>query len=284
MPKKNTSWGNVAPWYHNLLKSGQGTFQHDVILPNILRLLDAKSGQTILDLACGPGFFSREFKKSCTKVIGIDIASELIAFAKTATAEAGSRNGGKVPGVEFYTASADKIPMVKNKSVDAVTIILSLQNIENMAGVMSECARVLKPQGRLLLVLNHPAFRVPKESAWDWDEAKHIQYRRVDKYLSEARVKIDMHPGLSSEALAKEDKPGSQPQIFTWSFHRPLQVYVKTLAKAGFVVTKLEEWISNRPGPKGKTFGALEQARKEIPLFLFLEARLHPDLSRDYAG
>jgi hypothetical protein len=49
-------------------------------------------------------------------------------------------------------------------------------------------------------------------------------------------------------------------------------VYVKALAKAGFSVTKLEEWISNRQGPKGRTFSALEQSRKEIPLFLFLGA------------
>jgi hypothetical protein len=117
----------------------------------------------------------------------------------------------------------------------------------------------LKPNGQLFLVLNHPTFRVPKESSWGWDEEKNIQYRRIDKYLSEARVKIEMHPG-------------DDPSVHTWSFHRPLQVYVKALAKAGFSVTKLEEWISNRQGPKGRTFSALEQSRKEIPLFLFLGA------------
>ncbi|MEK7623113.1 MAG: SAM-dependent methyltransferase, partial [Patescibacteria group bacterium] len=131
----------------------------------------------------------------------------------------------------------------------------------SMAVVLSECRRVLKANGRLLLVLNHPVFRVPKASAWGWDEANHVQYRRIDKYLSVARLKIEMHPG-------------DDPSIHTWSFHRPLQVYMKALHKAGFAVTRLEEWISNRQGPKGKTFVALEQARKEIPLFLFLEARL----------
>lgn len=245
-----TSWGKVAPWYHNLLKAKSGTYQHDVILPNLLRLLAPKKGQTILDLACGSGFFAREFAKSGAQVTGIDIAPELIAFAKK-----------EIPNVDFFVASADRIPMVKSKTVDAVTIILSLQNIENMAGVLAECARVLKPHGRLLLVMNHPTFRVPKESGWDWDDEKHIQYRRIEKYLSEARVKIEMHPG-------------DDPSIHTWSFHRPLQAYFKALHKAGFAVTKLEEWIGNRQGPKGKTFAALEQARKEIPLFLCLEARV----------
>ncbi|MBP9694850.1 MAG: methyltransferase domain-containing protein [Candidatus Magasanikbacteria bacterium] len=245
---KSTSWGNVAPWYHNLLKAKSGTFQHDVILPNLLRLVSPKPGQMILDLACGSGFFAREFAAAGAKVVGVDIAKELIAFAKQ-----------EVKGVEFFVASADKIPVIKSASIDTITIVLALQNIENMAGVFTECSRVLKPNGQLFLVLNHPTFRVPKESSWGWDEEKNIQYRRIDRYLSEARVKIEMHPG-------------DDPSVHTWSFHRPLQVYVKALAKAGFSVTKLEEWISNRQGPKGRTFSALEQSRKEIPLFLFLGA------------
>lgn len=248
MKQKKTSWGNVASWYHELLKSGKGTFQHDVILPNILRLLGAKNAQTIVDLACGPGFFAREFAKTGARVTGIDISEELIAFAKR-----------EARRVEFFVASADQIPMIQDKSVDAVTIILALQNIENMAGVFAEAKRVLKPSGRLLLVLNHPAFRVPKASEWGWDEERSVQYRRVDAYMSEARVKIEMHPG-------------DDPSIHTWSFHQPLQVYMKALHKYGFCVSRMEEWISNRQGPKGKLFAASEKSRKEIPLFLFLEA------------
>lgn len=248
MNKKQTSWGNVAPWYHELLKSGKGTYQPDVLLPNILRLVDTKKGETILDLACGPGFFAREFAKGGASVVGIDISKELIAFAKK-----------EVRSVAFYVASADRIPMVADKSMDAIMIILALQNIENMAGVFAECHRVLKPSGRLLIVLNHPAFRVPKASEWGWDEARMAQYRRVDAYLSESRAKIEMHPG-------------DDPSIYTWSFHRPLQVYMKALMKNGFCISRMEEWISNRQGPKGKRFAASEKARKEIPLFLFLEA------------
>jgi SAM-dependent methyltransferase len=246
--KQTTSWGNVALWYHTLLKNPKGTYQHDVILPNILRLLGAEKGNAILDVACGSGFFAREFAKTGAQVFGTDISSELIAFAKH-----------EVPGVAFSVAPADAMSFVKEKSMDAVTIILAIQNIENMAGVFAECSRVLKPKGRLLIVLNHPAFRVPKASEWGWDEEHLAQYRRVDAYLSDARVKIDMHPG-------------DDPSIHTWSFHRPLQTYMKALQKQGFCLARMEEWISNRQGPKGRKFAASERARKEIPLFLFLEA------------
>lgn len=254
--KTSTSWGEVADWYHDLLESGEGTYQQDVILPNLLRLLGEIKGKTILDLACGSGFFTRAFYRAGARVVAIDLSPELIALGKETLAREKPSGGA----VAWHAASADAIPLVKDKSVDAVTIILSIQNMENALGVFRECARVLKPGGHLLLVMNHPAFRVPKKSGWGWDEKPCIQYRRLDEYLSESKIKIDMHPG-------------EQKRQHTISFHRPLQVYFKHLAKAGFAVTRLEEWISNRQGPKGKRFAASEKARHEMPLFLFLEGR-----------
>lgn len=253
--KKDTSWNNVATWYHDLLESGDGTYQKDVILPNITRLLGDIKNKTVLDLACGPGYFVREYARVGAKVIGIDLAPELIALGKEMMAKEKFASN-----VTWHVASADRIPMVTDHSVDVITIILSLQNIENMASVFRECARVLKTDGKLLLVLNHPTFRIPKQSDWGWDEQKNVQYRRVDAYLSESKVKIDMHPGKKTDD-------------YTISFHRPLQTYAKQLSKAGFAITRLEEWISNRIGPKGKTFKALEKSRHEIPLFLFIEAK-----------
>lgn len=249
MPKQNkTSWGGVAKWYEDLLQ-GEGTYQKEVILPNLLRLLDLKPGMRVLDLACGPGFFSKEFIKKGAKVVGVDIAGELIEIARQSAA-----------GGEFYVSSADKLPFIKTGSVDKVVIVLALQNIENAGDVLKECSRVLKGNGILSIVLNHPVFRNPKVTSWGYDEANKIQYRRIDEYLSESKVKIQMHPG-------------ENPNDVTLSFHRPLQYYFKLFAKAGFAVTRLEEWNSNRksqPGPKAKTE---DKARIEMPLFLYLEAK-----------
>lgn len=254
--QKNTSWGNVAEWYDDAVTDTE-SYQQKVILPNLLRLLGRPptggKGMTILDLGCGQGFFAREFAKQGANVIGTDIAQELIAIAKK-----------NVPNAAFHVASADAMPFVSPKSVHAITIILSLQNIENAAGVFAECARVLRPKGRLLIVLNHPAFRIPKHSSWGWDTSTSaggmIQYRRVDTYLSESRTAIAMHPG-------------SEKSPTTTSFHRPLQFYFKAFAKYGFAVTHCEEWISYKTSQKGPRAKAEDTARKEIPLFLFLEVK-----------
>lgn len=242
-----TSWERVAPWYDELLK-GDDTYQLKVILPQLERLMEIKRGEAILDLACGQGFFSNHFEKAGGEVIGVDASRQLIARAKEAFRR-----------VKFYVGQADKLSFIKNKTVDKVAIILAIQNIQEVGSVFKECARVMKSGGRLFIVMNHPSFRIPKASGWGWDEEYKTQYRRIDQYLSESKVKIQMHPG-------------DDPDSHTLSFHRPLQFYFKTLKNNGFLVRNVEEWESHKksqPGPRAK---AEDKARKEIPLFLFLEA------------
>lgn len=250
-----TSWGGVAGWYHDTVED-KGSYQKDLILPNLLRLMDVKNEEVILDLACGEGFFSRRLAKLGARVIGSDIAPELIAIAKRDPSFAKASEGELL---QYFVAPADRLSFLKDNSIDKVAIVLAIQNIENVKGMLEEVKRVLKSKGKLYLVINHPAFRVPKESSWGFDEALKTQYRRIDKYLSESRTKIQMHPG---------DKPDE----LTLSFHRPLQFYFKQLGKAGFGVTNMEEWSSNRlsqPGPRAE---AENRSRKEIPLFMCIEA------------
>jgi ubiquinone/menaquinone biosynthesis C-methylase UbiE len=248
----NTSWEHVAEWYDRLLEGdGAGTYQKELILPNLVRLMDLKKGDRVLDLACGQGFFAREFSKMAAKVTGVDVSKALVALAKEHSPKE----------IDWHVAEANKLPFLADGSVDKVVIVLALQNMEDIAGVFRECARVIKPAGSLFFVLNHPAFRIPKASGWGWDEKEKSQYRRVDRYLSELKVSIDMHPGQKSG--------GGQ----TLSFHRPLQSYFKALGKAGFGVIGMEEWNSHKKSEPGPRAAAEDRARKEIPLFLCFVCR-----------
>jgi len=246
--KNNTSWGNVVEWYDDYL-SGEDTYQSKVILPNVLRLLAIQKGEKILDLACGQGFFTREIVKFGVGVTGVDISEELIQEAKK-----------NVPGAKFHVAPASKLSFARNQEFDTVLCVLALQNMEDLVPVFKEVHRALKPSGRFLMILNHPAFRVLKRSSWGWDEEQKIQYRRIDGYLSSAKVPIDMHPGLKTNTK-------------TISYHRSLQDFVKALTNAGFVVSRLEEWESHKKSGKGSRQAAEDRARKEIPLFMALETR-----------
>jgi hypothetical protein len=61
-------------------------------------------------------------------------------------------------------------------------------------------------------------------------------------------------------------------EVTTWTFHRPLQTYIKTLAEAGFLIEILEEWPSLRKSQSGPRAAEENRARREIPMFLGLRA------------
>ncbi len=252
---KKTSWGGVADWYDGLLENDEDSYQKKVIMPNLIRLVEPKQGMLIVDNACGQGYFSRAFASNGAQVIGADISKELIELAK--------KNMIEKTDLEFFVAPSHSLTFIESGSADVVTIILAIQNIEKLAETFEECSRILKVGGRLVFVLNHPAFRIPARSSWQWDEKENKQFRRLDGYMSDDQVKIDMSPGKKEE----------QSNKFTISFHRPLQSYIKALNKTGFSLTRLEEWISHKKSQPGPRSQEEDRLRKEIPLFACFEAK-----------
>ncbi|HEY4496936.1 MAG TPA: class I SAM-dependent methyltransferase, partial [Candidatus Paceibacterota bacterium] len=216
-------------------------------------------------LACGQGFFSRAFYEEGAEVIGVDISEELIGLAR--------KNSPKE--IKYYISDAHKLDFIEKESIDKAVIVLAIQNIENPREVFEECNRVLEKEGRLFIVMNHPAFRIPKESGWGWDPDKElekgmkgVQYRRIDRYLSELKSKIQMHPSSLRGGSGRANLSD-----YTISFHKPLQFYFKALKKSGFAVIGLEEWVSDKKSEPGPRTIAENRARSEFPLFLMLEMR-----------
>src|SRR3989344_3762249 len=249
-PKKSdTSWGHVANWYHEHVSESDDTYHEKVIKPNLLRVLGDVKGKSVLDVACGQGFFSRALASEGAHVTAADIAPELIAIAK----KLGPAS------ITYLVAPASRMPL-PDSSFDAAVCVLALQNIKDLSGALAQVSHVLKQGGTFVIVLNHPAFRIPRHSEWGFDADASVQFRRIDRYLSESSYTIQMHPG-------------SDPGATTLSYHRPLQLYMKELAKHGFVLAGIEEWISHRVSEKGPRAEAEDRARKEFPLFLMLKAQ-----------
>ncbi len=273
---QSTSWGNVAGWYDNLLEKSTDSYQEKVILPNLLRIVDPKAGKKILDLACGQGYFSRIFARNGAQVTGCDLSPELVDLAKKNSPE----------DISYFVATAEKFGdeiISQNRQgasletkFDVITIVLAIQNIEDMRSTFLQCAKYLETgdlehSGRLIIILNHPTFRIPKGSSWGWDAKSHKQYRRVDAYMTDEKIKIDMTPGAGAKHVTQGAK--NSPSATTISFHRPLQSYFKALSSAGLAVTRLEEWISHRQSQEGPRGAEEDRTRKEIPLFMCIEAR-----------
>lgn len=249
----------MAEWYDDYLQD-EDNYQNKVILPNLLRLLDLgnlPSKSNILDIGCGQGFFIDKIikeNKDKFNIYGIDLGKDLISIAK--------KNLSKYNNVFLENADASNVSNIKDNSIDLIYSVLALQNMKDLDKVISEMSRVLKKGGRAVFVINHPSFRIPKESDWYFDNTLRRQGRTVYNYMSDKKYVIDMHPG--QKALS-----GSNDQ--TVSFHHPLQFFSKIFYKNSLAILKIEEWISHKKSQKGPKQQVEDNARKEIPMFMCLE-------------
>lgn len=247
--EKDTSWQPVSDWYKSSV-GDQGHYYHQhVVLPETLRLLNLQADSSLLDLGCGQGVLARSIPET-VYYQGLDAAKSLITYAK---------ERAKNELHHFTVADVTRVTIpIQKKDFTHATIILALQNMNNDLGALKNAAAHLQVGGKLAIVLNHPCFRIPRQSSWGVDEAKKTQYRRVDRYFSPLEIPIAAHPGQPNSAT-------------TLSFHRPLQHYFQILNTSGFAVTNLEEWTSDKQSI-GKAAKMENRGRREFPLFLTLVA------------
>jgi 2-polyprenyl-3-methyl-5-hydroxy-6-metoxy-1,4-benzoquinol methylase len=247
-----TDWDEVAQWYDQLVGPQGSEYQQRIIIPGVLRLLGSKAGETVVDVACGQGVLCRALAARGVEATGVDASRKLIDIAR----------GHGPPVIHYHVGDAGNLSFLAPGRFDAAACVLAIQNIAAPAAVFTTVATALKPLGRFVLVMMHPCFRGAKETSWGWDEAAGAQYRRIDRYLLPRKTPIVMHPG-------------ADPKQYTWTFHRPLESYVKWLRNAGLLIDAMEEW----PGHKSSTgarAAAENTARKEIPLFLAIRAIKSP--------
>lgn len=246
---KDTSWQKSARWYSKIVSDKGHYYHQNIIIPNVIKLLNLQSGLSILDLACGQGVMARNLPKD-VEYVGIDNAPSLIQEAKRLD---------KNIKHQYIIGDVTKFLPVPKNYFDLVVIILALQNIKYPNLVIKEAFDHLNLGGKLIVVLNHPCFRIPRQSSWGVDQGKKIEYRRIDKYMSEMEIPITTHPGQGNSPI-------------TWSFHHPISQYFKWLKETSFVIENLEEWVSDKESV-GKAAKMENRSRSEFPLFMAISAK-----------
>jgi len=246
---ENSSWQKVSKWYNKTVGDEGHYYHQHIIMPNLKRILKLKENESLLDLACGQGVLERNLDKNI-QYIGIDLANNLIREAIDKKTN---------PSHRFLLADVSKDLPTNKTDFDAGAIVLALQNIKKPFGVIRNFAKHLKKGGQLVIVLNHPIFRIPRHSSWGDDLNNKIQYRRIDDYMTPLEIPIVAHPGKRESES-------------TWSYHHPLSAYSEMLFNNGFCIEKIEEWISDKKST-GSNAKVEDRARNEFPLFMTIIAR-----------
>ena len=103
----------------------------------VLELLDAKSGERILDLGCGTGHLTAKIAETGAHVVGIDRSPEMIRQAKE-----------KYPSLRFEVMDAREIQLDGN--FDAVFSNATLHWIKESERVIAGIRKLLRPSGRFV--------------------------------------------------------------------------------------------------------------------------------------
>jgi arsenite methyltransferase len=124
--------------------------------------LDARPGDRVLDVGCGPGFYVSELLGAVGRaglVTGVDLSPDMLAVA--AERAAGHENA------RFHQADATSLP-VPDASFDRAVCVQVLEYVRDVPAALREMHRALRPGGRVLV--------------WDVDWAT-VSWHAIDKHL-----------------------------------------------------------------------------------------------------
>ncbi|MDQ0755623.1 class I SAM-dependent methyltransferase [Arthrobacter sp. B3I4] len=178
--------------------------------PAMIGLAGNVAGRRILDAGCGSGPLSAALRAKGAIMSGFDASPAMLDLAR-------QRLGSSA---DLYVADLSKPLPFADDSFDDVVASLVLHYLEDWSGPLAELRRVLKPGGRLIVSVNHPAVSVVNYPSED--------YFAIRQYAED--YEFDGDPAVLS------------------FWHRPLSAMITAFTSAGYRIATLSE-----PGPAPDT-------------------------------
>ena len=194
-------WSEHASWWLGEV-SNDPIYELDV-LPLAAELIQ-DAGGTALDLGCGEGQMMRSLGST---VVGTDISLHLLRHAQRAGPVVRSR----LPSLDW----------VRSAAIDVAYAVLVLEHLPDLE-MFASAARVVRLGGRLVVVMNHPAF-TPALAGPIMDPADGEVVWRWGNYFAPAPVAMPA---------------GDGEVVF---YHRPLGDLLNAAAAAGWFLDEFVE-------------------------------------------
>lgn len=195
--------------------------------PAILDLAGEVDGRRILDAGCGAGAVSAALRDRGATVAGFDRSTKMVELARQRLGDDADLRVADIASPLPYPDAA----------FDDVIAALVLHYLEDWTAPLAELRRVLKPGGRLIVVVNHPIiFKVARREA---------DYFAISKWSEEY------------------DFNGQKAVLTYW--HRPLHAMTDAFTAAGFRTAVISE---PHPAPEARELFPDELARFPSGAFL----------------
>ncbi len=196
------------------------------------------SGLDIVDLGCGDGTFAAQcIHDGCASFTGIDASAGMIDRARVAA-----------PTAVFHQSAMEDLALAVS-AFDVVVARMALHYVSDIAPVLAEARRGLRPGGRLIFSVVHPVLTAALEVA---DGPR-------------TSVSVDNYFGAGERVRSWF---GSS---VVWQ-HRTIEHYVAAVLDAGFELSALRECPPVEELFDGDT--AELERRRRAPVFLLISARM----------
>ena len=205
--------------------------------PATLSLLGEVKGKRVLDAGCGPGIYAEILAGRGAEVVGFDASEKMVGLAA-------ERLRGRAA---FFRANLeDPWDRLDDASFDLALSALAMDYVRDWSGPLSEFRRVLKPGGRLVFSVEHPASTF----------IRHV-YKGDGNYFE-------------TEAVGME-WTGFPEKVWMPSYRRPLGDMVSAILGAGFIIADL---LEPRPDERFREADPEEHGKlSRMPGFLCFGAR-----------
>lgn len=188
-----------------------GLFNRWYARPAVLDLLGDVAGRRVLDAGCGSGPLVADLKERGASVAGFDASPAMIRLAR-----------GRLGDDADLKVADLTLPLpYDNEAFDDALAVLVLHYLEDWSGPLTELRRVLRPGGRLVVVVNHPVIppvmypevdyfaTVPNPEEYDFDGVSAtltIWYRSLSA-MSESFTAAGFRISAISEPPVSPDTP-----------------------------------------------------------------------------
>ena len=128
----------VAPQWDSLRQK----FFSDAVREKALAVAGLQKGRIAADIGAGTGFITRGLIAHGVQVIAVDQSEAMLETMRKKFKDA--------PNIDYRRGQAESLP-IADQSVDFVFTNMYLHHVENPARAIMEMARILKPQGKLVI-------------------------------------------------------------------------------------------------------------------------------------
>lgn len=238
-------WEGNAEFWVRIIREHRDRYRTELTDEAVLSAIGACDGLDVLDVGCGEGYMTRILAaRGARQVTGVDRSPALIDAARSASAGLHTA----------HFAEADVADLTfDNASFDLALANHLFNDLPDVAGPVSELARVLRPGGRLVILMLHPCF---------------YGYRAERQEIRRSLPVADYFAARVIEQRFKVDGIVSPNPTITWV--RPLEAYTGAITSSELCITELAE-----PHPSDAQLASSPWWRENFPrpLFLLITAR-----------